>query len=104
MGKRLAIVIAVENYADTRIRTVKFAEADAEGFAKALETGGALDKVFVLSAKATKTTINSQVRQHVKALTAADSLYIFYAGSGLGTASPETCALSTPGLTSILPM
>ncbi len=82
MGKRLAIVIAVETYADTRIRIVKFAEADAEGFAKALETGGVLDKVFLLSAKATKTTINSQVRQHVKALTAADSLYVFYAGHG----------------------
>jgi len=44
--------------------------------------GGSLDKVFLLSGKATKTTINSQVRQHVKALTAADSLYIFYAGHG----------------------
>lgn len=82
MKKRLAIVIAVEKYADTRIRTVKYAEADAEGFAKALEIGGSLDKVFLLSGKATKTTINSQVRQHVKALTAADSLYIFYAGHG----------------------
>jgi len=63
MEKRLAIVIAVEKYPDTRIRTVKYAEADAEGFAKALEVGGSLDKVFLLSGKATKTTINSQVRQ-----------------------------------------
>ena len=42
MEKRLAIVIAVEKYADTRIRTVKYAEADAEGFAKALETMASL--------------------------------------------------------------
>lgn len=82
MEKRLAIVIAVEEYADTRIRAVNYAEADAKGFAKALEIGCALDKVFLLSGKATKTTINSQVRQHVRALTAADSLYIFYAGHG----------------------
>jgi len=35
-------IIAVEKYADTRIRTVKYAEADAEGFAKALETMASL--------------------------------------------------------------
>jgi Caspase domain len=82
MDKRLAIVIAVEKYADSRIKTVKYAETDAKGFAKALENGGRLDKVFLLSNKATRTTINSQVRQHVKALTKEDYLYIFYAGHG----------------------
>lgn len=82
MGKRLAIVIAVEKYSDSRIRTVKYAEADATGFAAALELGGALDKVFLLSAKATRTTIKSQVRQHVKALTSDDQFYLFYAGHG----------------------
>jgi len=82
MGKKLAIVIAVEKYADTRIQAVKYAEVDAKGFAKALENGGPLDKVFLLSNKATRTTINSQVRQHVKALTKDDYLYIFYAGHG----------------------
>ncbi len=82
MGKRLAIVIAVEKYADTRIHAVRYAEADAKGFAKALENGGPLDTVFLLSGKATKTTITSQVRQHVKALTKEDHLYIFYAGHG----------------------
>jgi hypothetical protein len=44
MEKRLAIVIAVEKYADTRIPTVKYAEADAEGLAKALEVGGSLPR------------------------------------------------------------
>jgi hypothetical protein len=82
MGKRLAISIAVENYADARIKPVKYAESDANGFAAALELGGALDKVFLLSSRATKTTINSQVRQHLKALTATDELYLFYAGHG----------------------
>lgn len=82
MSKKLAIVIAVEKYADARIKAVKYAEADANGFAAALEVGGKLDKIFLLSAKATKTTINSKVRQHVKALTSDDYLYLFYAGHG----------------------
>jgi hypothetical protein len=82
MEKRLAIVIAVEKYADTRIHAVKYAEADAKGFAKALENGGPLDTVFLLSSKATRTTIKSQVRRYVKALTKEDYLYIFYAGHG----------------------
>jgi hypothetical protein len=82
MGKTLAIIIAVENYADARIHTVKYAEADASGFAAALELGVAFDKVFLLSSKATKTTITSQIRQHVKTLTATDQLYLFYAGHG----------------------
>jgi hypothetical protein len=75
MGKRLAILIAVENYADARISAVKYAESDATGFATALELGGALDKVFLLSSRATKTTINSQIRQHVRALTTIDERY-----------------------------
>lgn len=79
MERRLAIVIAVEAYADSRMKSVRDAEADAQGFAKSLENGGALDKVFLLSGKATKTTITSQVRQHVKTLTKDDCLYIFNA-------------------------
>jgi len=82
MGKRLAIVVALEKYAHNSIPTVKYAEDDARGFAAALELGGALDKVLLLSARATKTTINSQVRQNVNALTATDQLYVFYAGHG----------------------
>jgi len=76
MEKRLAIVIAVENYADSGIHAVKYAEADAKGLARALENGGPLDNVFLLSSKATRTTINSQVRRNVKALTKDDYLYI----------------------------
>ena len=69
MKRRLAIVIAVERYPNSRVKTVNYAEADAKGFAKALENGGPLDKVFLLSGKATRTTISSQVRQNVKTLT-----------------------------------
>jgi len=82
MAKRLAILVAVENYSDTRIPAVQYAEADADGFADALEVAKPIDKVVLLSAKATKTRINSQVRQHVKALTPEDELFLFYAGHG----------------------
>jgi hypothetical protein len=61
MGKRVAIVIAVENYSDSRIKKVSYAEADAQGFADALEVAGPIDKVLLLSAKATKTSINSKI-------------------------------------------
>ena len=78
MEKRLAIVsralanpsASASAYLTVRMRVSAY-------FSTAM-IGGSLDKVFLLSGKATKTTINSQVRQHVKALTAADSLYIFY--------------------------
>ena len=74
MKRRLAIVIAVETYTNSRVKTVNYAEADAKGFAKALENGGPFDKVFLLSGKATRTTITSQVRQNVKTLTKEDEL------------------------------
>ncbi|PYX58271.1 MAG: hypothetical protein DMG76_09540 [Acidobacteria bacterium] len=82
MAKRLAILIAVEKYSDTRINSVQYAEADANGFAAALELAGPIDKVALLSGAATKTTINSKVRQYVKALTTDDELFLFYAGHG----------------------
>src|SRR5438552_18872466 len=50
---------AVEKYSDTRINSVQYAEADANGFAAALELAGPIDKVALLSGAATKTTINS---------------------------------------------
>jgi hypothetical protein len=73
---------AVEAYHDPRINSVQYAEADAKGFAAALELGAPLDKVFLLSAAATKTSIESKVRQNVKALTKDDELFLFYAGHG----------------------
>jgi hypothetical protein len=82
MGKRVAIVIAVENYSDPRIKKVSYAEADAKGFADALEVSGPIDRVLLLSAKATKTSINSKISQHVKSLTDEDELFLFYAGHG----------------------
>lgn len=87
MGRRLAILIAVEKYHDKRIKPVQFAEADAIGFAQALELGGTLDKVPLVSAGATHSQINSKVRQHVKTLTVDDELILFYAGHGFSNKS-----------------
>jgi hypothetical protein len=55
MGKRLVILVAVEKYLDKHIPPVQYAEADAIGFADALELGGPLDKVPLLSSAATRT-------------------------------------------------
>jgi Caspase domain len=82
MSRRVAIVIAIEEYSDGRIPKVRFAEADATAFAAALEIAAPVDKVVLLSAKATKTSINSKIRQHVKTLTDEDELFLFYAGHG----------------------
>src|SRR5215831_13186015 len=82
MGKRVVIVIAIENYSDSQINKVRYAEADATAFAAALEVSGPVEKVLLLSSKATKNSINSKIRQHVKTLTADDELFLFYAGHG----------------------
>lgn len=82
MGTKLALVIAVENYADTRIPPVHFAEEDAKGFEASLKLGGSASTIALLNTRATKTTILSQLRQQLKFLIADDQLYIFYAGHG----------------------
>jgi len=82
MGKKLALVIAVEKYADPSIRPVRFAEEDAKGFETALKLAEPATTILLLSAKATRTTILSQLKQQLKFLTADDHLYIFYAGHG----------------------
>jgi hypothetical protein len=79
---RLAVLIAVEQYSDSRVLPVQYAEDDAKGFAAALELGGQLDKLYLLSAQATKTSIQSKIRQHVRVLTKNDELFLFYAGHG----------------------
>ena len=80
MGRRLAILIAGENYHDKHIKPVR--GSDALGFAQALELGDPLDKVQLISAGATHASISSKVRQNVNTLTGDDELFLFYAGHG----------------------
>jgi hypothetical protein len=82
MGKRLAILVAVERYLASDISSVRYAEADAVGFADALELGGAVERVTLLSPAATRTSIKSKIRQHVGSLTSDDEMFLFYAGHG----------------------
>lgn len=82
MGRRVVIAMAVENYADSRIGKVDYAEADAKDFVDALEYGGKVDRVVLLTARATHASIKSKIRQHVGALSEEDELFLFYAGHG----------------------
>ncbi|GMW03140.1 MAG: hypothetical protein AMXMBFR84_42750 [Candidatus Hydrogenedentota bacterium] len=81
---KYAILIAVENYSDTSISSVDYAEADALGLSTALEQHGfdKTEQVLLLSNKATKTSIESQVGRRVRSLTAGDTLCFYYAGHG----------------------
>ncbi len=76
-----AIVIGVEHYQDKSIPQVVYAERDATEIAKVLGDLKFTSEVL-LSAKATKTTIESIVRRVAKAATADEALYLFYAGHG----------------------
>jgi len=82
--KKVAIIIALQRYSDASIPQVKYAQADAQSFASALEGLGfdASDRQILLSDEATKTTIESRIRKTLAALTEDDVLYLYYAGHG----------------------
>src|SRR5262245_48337701 len=82
-----AIVIAVEHYIDAAIPQVRYAEADATAFAKALAPLG-FDPANVhvlLSDAATKATIESLTGRLARSLTSDDTFYFFYAGHGFSS-------------------
>ena len=78
----VALVIAVEKYAESQITPVTFAEADATDFAAALDAHSFTIQATLLSQKATKTTIESHIRRGLARLTADDTFYLYYAGHG----------------------
>ncbi|MGC4002319.1 MAG: caspase family protein [Pirellulales bacterium] len=80
--KRVALIIAVESYADDRIEALPFAAADAARFDAALAAVGYADadRTLLLDGQATKTAIESKVRRIVKTLTTDDEFLLFYAG------------------------
>lgn len=84
MGQIFGFLIAVEAYQDVSIKPVRYAENDANGLRDALKLHG-LDPthtVLLLSAQATKTRIESEVRRVCKTVQEGDTLYFFYAGHG----------------------
>ncbi|MEX2175177.1 MAG: caspase family protein, partial [Pirellulaceae bacterium] len=79
-----SLLIGVEEYADPQIRAVPFAGADARGLAAALaQLGiGEAKRDLLVDAQATKTIVESRVRQAIRSLSADDTLYLYYAGHG----------------------
>jgi hypothetical protein len=76
----IALVIAVENYSDSKIPTVKYAQNDAEQFSLAIKEIGFVEQVVLLSSQATKSTIESKLRKTALSLTEDDRFFFFYAG------------------------
>lgn len=97
---KLAILIAVEQYADSRIKRVRYAESDAGALAVALESHGFedADRVVLLSDQATLKLIKSRVKRAMKDLQHGDELYVYYVGHGFAkkNANYLTCHDTDP--------
>lgn len=97
---KLAILIAVEQYADSRIKRIRYAESDATALAAALEQHGfeSADRVVLLSEQATHKQVKSRVQRAMKGLHPGDELYVYYAGHGFSKkgASYLTCHDTDP--------
>jgi len=85
---KVAILIAIESYSDSSIPPIRFAQADAIGFAAALaEHGfGERDRVLLIDASATKTIVESRLRKAIAGLAPTDQLFFSYAGHGFSEA------------------
>jgi len=82
-----AFIVGLENY-QRQAKTIKpvvYAEADALGIASALTQLGvpSANQVVLLSAQATKNTLESRFRTVISALTENDAFIFFFAGHGL---------------------
>jgi Caspase domain len=85
--KKVAILIAVDSFADPTLPAVPFAEADASALASALEAVGFAgdNRTLLLGSAATKTTIESRLRKLARQLEQGDEVLFFYAGLGFTT-------------------
>ncbi len=80
----VAILIAVEEYADKRFAPRAFAAADVKALGLALQGVGfaELDQVVLIDAQATKTTVESKFRRTLRSLSPDDTLLIYIAAHG----------------------
>jgi uncharacterized caspase-like protein len=85
MGNKLALVIAVEHYTDTQVPHVAYAEADANEFTSAIKLHGYDDTKLLLSAKATKSSMESHLRRSIQRLNDGDEFIFYYAGHGFSS-------------------
>jgi len=79
-----AIIIAIEEYLDSRISNVDFAENDARDFAASLKNISYLERdvQILVNGQATKTTLESKIRMLALTLCQEDNLIIYYSGHG----------------------
>ncbi len=84
MGEKFALIVGIENYHDTHINPVTYAESDAREFAEALKLHGydQKDIKLLVSSGATKTVIQSYLRNLLSTAAEDDEVIIFYAGHG----------------------
>jgi hypothetical protein len=82
MSDRVGLIIAVEKYIDPRIQPVAFAEADARGFSEAIALHGFKLQTVLLSSKATKSSMESNLRRGLNRLSNDDEFVLYYAGHG----------------------
>ncbi len=81
---KTAVLVAVEEYAADDIKDVRFARNDAERFAEALAAVGfdeAARKIMI-SRSATKTDVESRLRETIGSLATGDTFFLYYAGHG----------------------
>ena len=78
------MIIAVENYNNTKISQVTYAQADAEELVKAWQALGydPGDFVILLNGTATKTTIETHLKRISAKASKHDRIVIFFAGHG----------------------
>lgn len=78
----VAVLIAIEKYADPRMKSVPFAEADVRALADVLKRHAfaEMDQVVLLSEQATKSSIESRVARVLKGLGTEDELLFYYVG------------------------
>lgn len=95
MGQKYAVIVAVEQYQDKSLRSVQFAENDAKEFKAVLSEHGfdQSNVSLLLSASATKTRVESEMRNRTRSLTKDDTFFLFYAGHGFSEAGQNyiTC-------------
>ncbi len=82
MADKIALIVAVEHYSDARIQPVQYAEADAKSFESAVGSHGYKTQTMLLSSKATKSSMESNLRRGLSRLRADDEFMFYYAGHG----------------------
>jgi len=85
--KKVAILFAVDSFADPTLPAAPFAEADASALASALEALGFAgeNRTLLLGSAATKTTVESRLRKLAKQVGQGDEVLFFYTGLGFAT-------------------